>query len=373
MKFNKLYKRSVTGAVLFWEIEVFENKYRTHSGQMNGAVTTTEWTVCLPKNKNRANATSAFEQAQKDALSKWKRKMDREHFVESLNQLDTVKFIQPMLAQSFKDCMSRINFEDKVWVQCKLNGARCIATKDGLYSRKGVEWRSIPHISDALKDFFIKHPNVILDGELFNEDLRQDLGSIISLISKKKITQNILDRAKQMVEYHVYDVVDTSKKYDERLKDIDTYINEIQSPCVKRVDSWLVTSFAEINTLLSNYEEHEHEGVIVRTNDVYEHKRSKHLLKYKSFSTEEFEIIGVEEGEGNLTGKVGKFVLKDTKGDVFRSSPTGSHEYWEQMWCNREQLIGELATVKYTVLTTVKDGKGGVPTCGKVIAIRNYE
>ena len=54
MKLNTLYKRSTTGATLTWEIEVVDNKHRTHSGQVDGVITVTEWTVCNGKNEGKA-------------------------------------------------------------------------------------------------------------------------------------------------------------------------------------------------------------------------------------------------------------------------------------------------------------------------------
>jgi DNA ligase-1 len=373
MMLPTLYKRSNTGAVLVWYIEVQDNKHRTHSGQQGGVITITEWTSCKAKNIGKANATTDTEQALKDAQSKWKKKIDREQFVEDISQIDTHKYIQPMLAQPFEERVEELNFKEKVWVQCKLNGARCIATKDGLFSRKGSVWQSVPHINNALKDFFNKYPDVVFDGELFNESLRQDLGSIISLISKKKITSEIIEKSKQLVQYYIYDIVDTSKKYEDRLQAIKNHLNEINSPYINGVDSWIVTSVEDINTLLFDYEEQGHEGAIVRTNGVYEHKRSKNLLKYKTFIDDEFEIVDVLEGEGNLTGMVGKFELKNTKGVTFRSSPTGSHDYWKQLWSEKDSLIGKMATVKFKELTPEKNGQGGVPSFGKVVAIRNYE
>ena len=130
---------------------------------------------------------------------------------------------------------------------------------------------------------------------------------------------------------------------------------------------------ADIKLMLETWEKQGHEGAIVRTNGVYENKRSKHLLKYKTFVDDEFEIVNVIEGEGNLTKKVGAFELKDSRGVLFRSSPTGSHEYWEQMWQDKNNLIGKMATVKFKELTPLTERGGGVPSFGKVIAIRNYE
>jgi DNA ligase-1 len=373
MRLPTLYKRSTTGAVLEWCIEVENNKHRTLSGQQNGAVTVTEWTICKGKNTGKANSTTDNEQALKDAQSKWKKKIEREQFVEDIKNIDIQAYIAPMLAQKFTDRKDEIDFNNGVWIQCKLNGARCVATKDGLFSRKGSVWQSVPHINNALKGFFEKHPNAVLDGELFNEDLRQDLGSIISMLAKKKLTQEILDKSKQYISYYVYDIVDQNCSYKERLKTIDTYIKEINSNYIKSVETIPVMSIKDIDNFLVKFEEQGHEGVIVRTNGVYECKRSKHLLKHKSFIDDEFEIIDVLEGEGNLSGMVGKFLLKNDKGIEFKSSPTGSHEYWKQLWLEKDNLKGKFATVKFKELTPEKNGQGGVPSFGKVVAIRNYE
>lgn len=370
--FARLYKRAATGATLQWWIEVDGDRYRSHSGQVGGVVTTTEWTRCAGKNIGRANATTAEQQALRDAKSKWQRKQDREQFSADLNA-PTTKFVAPMLAQNYDDRKDELDFSQGVWVQCKLNGARCIASRNGLFSRKGSKWESVPHISRALEHFFELHPDVVLDGELFNEELRQDLGSIISLISKKKITPEDLNKSQQMVQYHVYDVVDTVRDYKSRLELLKDYVLEINNPCIRVVQTIQCLNTSEIDRHLQLFERQGHEGAIVRSNGVYENKRSKHLLKYKSFTDSEFVIVGVIEGEGNLAGKIGAFVLEDARGMRFNSSPTGSHAYWEQMWRDRDQLVGKQATVKYKELTPEKNGKGGVPSFGKVIAIRDYE
>lgn len=46
---------------------------------------------------------------------------------------------------------------------------RCVATKNGLFTRKGEKYISVPHIEEALKPFFDKHPESVLDGELFKK------------------------------------------------------------------------------------------------------------------------------------------------------------------------------------------------------------
>lgn len=368
-----LYKYASTGALQQWCIEIEDNKYRTHSGQVGGKVTTTAWTVCDGKNTGKSNSTTPQQQAELDATSKWQKKVDREQFASTVEELKTIKFVQPMLAQRFEDRKHQLDFNTGVWIQCKLNGARCVATKHGVFSRKGSVWKSVPHIADALVAFFDVHPDVILDGELFNEDLRQDLGSIISLIAKKKFTDQDIEKSKQLVKFYVYDVVDTSLNYSDRYHLTQQYVTHINNPCVTYLHATVAHSIREIDDALVLFESQGHEGAIVRTNGKYECKRSKHLLKHKTFVDDEFEIVGVIEGEGNLTNKVGAFVLKDSRGVEFNSAPTGSHDYWAKMWQDKHTLVGKTATVKYKDLTVVNERGGGVPSFGKVVAIRDYE
>ena len=52
--------------------------------------------------------------------------------------------IKPMLAHKVNE--NRIDFSEKVFIQPKLDGVRCIFTKDGAYSRTGKEFHKLQHI-----------------------------------------------------------------------------------------------------------------------------------------------------------------------------------------------------------------------------------
>ena len=106
---------------------------------------------------------------------------------------------------------------------------------------------------------------------------------------------------------------------------------------------------------------------MIRLNAPYENKRSKSLLKRKEFVDAEFEIKGVIEGNGNLTGKVGKLQF-EINGKPFDSAVNGDWEYIEKLWHSKDGLIGKMATVKCFELT-----EDGIPRFPKVIAIRDFE
>jgi DNA ligase 1 len=109
---------------------------------------------------------------------------------------------------------------------------------------------------------------------------------------------------------------------------------------------------------------------MLRLDGEYENKRSKYLLKHKSFIDEEYTILGIEEGIGNKTGMVGSFIFESKTGKRFNSSPKFNWEECTEMWNERENLIGKSATVKYFNLTP-----DGVPRFPYVIKIdrESYE
>ena len=84
---------------------------------------------------------------------------------------------KPMLAYPVSD--KPIDYSKPTFIQPKLDGVRCVIQYDKehgvkAYSRTGKPWLNIDHIRMELWDFFQKYPNVILDGELYNHELKND-------------------------------------------------------------------------------------------------------------------------------------------------------------------------------------------------------
>ena len=108
---------------------------------------------------------------------------------------------KPMLAYHVSD--KPIDYSKPTFIQPKLDGVRCLiqydipegfnyAEKDCgkviAHSRTGKEWKNIDHILEQLIPFFKRFPDIILDGELYNHDLRDNFEKIISLVRKTKPT-----------------------------------------------------------------------------------------------------------------------------------------------------------------------------------------
>jgi DNA ligase-1 len=138
------------------------------------------------------------------------------------------------------------------------------------------------------------------------------------------------------------------------------------SHCIN-VDTDVCRSEKEVMELYEGYVEKGYEGQILRLNGLYENKRSKFLLKHKSFQDSEFPILDICEGEGNKTGQVGYMVF-EIEGKRFKSNVKCSWEEGAEILKSKSKLIGKSATIQYFNLTP-----DGIPRFPYVININREE
>jgi DNA ligase-1 len=272
-----------------------------------------------------------------------------------------------------------------VFSQPKLDGIRCIAMREGLFTRTGKEITAVPHIHEALKPLFEKYPNAVLDGELYNHDYKNDFNKIIHLVRKQNLTEEHLEESEAMIEYHIYDAPVIGKDnpfrkggcytekdlFSDRTSVLDAQFANLGldtgNPLVI-VETTEVNSREHLDELYEGYVGQGYEGQMIRLDGPYENKRSPKLLKRKDFVDEEYTILGYEEGKGNRAGTVKHFKFKNKDGRGFNSNVKGTFEYLTELLEKADELIGKEATIKYFNLTP-----DGVPRFPYVIAIRDYE
>jgi len=364
MKLNTLYKRAVNNKINEWTVETKDNCFRTISGYNDGVKTTSEWTCCNGKNIGKKNETTPEQQAILEAQAMWDKKIESGCY-ESISDIDKPKFFNPMLAHKFEDYKDKIKYP--VYSQPKLDGIRCIVRADGMWSRNGKKIISSPHIHESLKPLFEVNPDLIFDGELYADKFANDFNAICSLVKKTKPTSEDLKKSKEQIQYHIYDLPSCSGVFSER----HSILNKMSLPkCCELVRTSHVHSAEWVDKWYSDYVSEGYEGLMLRLDSKYESKRSKSLLKYKSFIDEEYTILDVVEGLGNKAGMVGSFVFKSKTGYIFNSSPKYNWEECKELWKQRQELIGKSATVKYFNLTP-----DGVPRFPYVINIdrESYE
>jgi DNA ligase-1 len=359
MFLETIYKKTKGGKTQEWQVEVEGCKYRTIAGQSDGKKVTSEWTVCHPKNEGKANATTGEEQAIKEAHALRNKKLERDYH-ESVDNIEIKRHFEPMLAEKWEDRRDEISYP--IYSQPKLDGIRCIVKSDGMWTRAGKPVISAPHIFESLKPLFDKNPDIIFDGELYCDKLANDFNKIVSLVKKSKPTKEDLAESEKTIEYHIYDLPSVTDKFSIRYIELCNLLQDAPKGIVL-VKTKILYNEWNVEEIYEEYIEAGYEGQMVRVDAAYENKRSKYLLKNKTFIDEEYTILEVHEGEGNRTGTAGYMVF-ERNGNRFKSNIKGTFEYCQEVWQNRESLIGKRATVKYFNLTPA-----GIPRFPYVVSI----
>lgn len=313
-----LHKRDSKGKHRTWRMQLEGNTYRTLSGLAGGKQAASEWTsIDFAKSQDTPEAQAAFE-----VRAKYKHQLDREYHDNELD-IDKAKMVEPLLAKKYG------KFPGPGYAQPKLDGMRCILTKDGAFTRQGQPILAVPHVLEAAAEFFRNNPDRIFDGELYNHDLRDDFQQLMSICRKKKPTAEQLEQAQQQVQYHVYDMVE-ARPFTERATLLETAVDMVDSEAVRLVKTVRVETQEQFDALYAEWVGEGYEGGMYRPDgdDVYAlGSRSKFLFKRKDFETAEFPVLRVEEGRGNWTGAVKRFVLEDPEtGQEFGAGVRGTRK-----------------------------------------------
>ena len=279
---------------------------------------------------------------------------------------------KPMLAHPVSD--RPVDYDSgPVFIQPKLDGVRCLIQYDNstvtAYSRTGKEWKNIDHILFNLRPFFQLNPDVVLDGELYNHDLKDDFEKIISCVRKTKPTDEHRAESEKLVQFHCYDVIKPSPRglsFSERNEWIQ--LNVPLNFCIKHVDSNFVMNDDDALWQNSISLKAGYEGSILRTNDIYQHKRSHNLRKFKQFHDAEAKIIGWVAGKGKRTGTIGKFLAMDKDGITFGMPVMDKQKYLEENFEKMQGWVGKIATFKYFERTKANSYRHPLFKC-----IRDYE
>jgi DNA ligase 1 len=381
MKLPTLYKKTNTGAIQFWTIGFAMHgsgfgRIETLYGQLGtDSPQVTEDVIENGKNIGKANETTPFEQAQSEAKSRWEKKK-KSGYVESLEAAkagETDELIEggisPMLAHTFEKQGHKIKYPAAV--QPKLDGIRCIAIlKSGkctLWSRTRKPITSCPHIIEEIENTFSQ--DIVLDGELYNHKFRsvsrklvaipeghieasgaeQGFEHIVHLVRQEEPDPQHTD-----VQYHIYDVVNGEKFFERNslLKLIfndDPKTNNYLIP----VSTYTVQNEDQVAEYFDRFKSEDYEGAMLRNaNGLYVNRRSADLIKVKEMQDSEFEIVGIEEGRGKLTGHVGAFVCKTEDGQEFKAKMSGSTERLKEYFDNHSLWRGKLLTVQFQDLTS---------------------
>jgi len=256
--------------------------------------------------------------------------------------------------------------------QPKADGIRCYITIDGAYTKEGNLFQTTGHIQDILRPVFKIFPKLVIDGELYNHDFKDDFNQIISLAKKQVPTKEEIELAVEHLQFHIFDFYDGSdmsffnrwmyyKKFIGQLSENGGVVNLINT-------AFFDSNIESIKEELDMCIEQGYEGIMIRFphDSPYEQKISKYIWKVKKFYDAEYEVLDIIEGTGKWMGAA-KSVLYRVDGELTaKAGIKGNTAFCRYLLKNKEKYIGNPATIKYQNLTP-----RGVPRFG--IAKHFYE
>jgi DNA ligase-1 len=331
------------------------------TGTKDGKKTESKWTICTSKNIGKSNESSPEEQAIAEAQTRITKKLSANYYyTEKECVANPEQFFQVMLATERDKVKPAPVFP--LIIDPKLDGMRLVNQADDYFSRKGKPIPTACFIAEELEPFFQEYPNVVLDGEIYCHDLAKDFNELMSIARKQDPTSEQLDRARDVLQYHVYDMCNLD---DPDMMAVDRKIwldaNLPVSARIRLVEWKLVKNEDELKVLNQIHVQDGYEGSIARTTcSPYDHKRSKNLIKIKQFITEEFIITDILEGTGNRSGIAG--TVEIYIGNVrVGCGIKGSWKHAKDLLDSKNTYIGKLATIRHFGYTP--DGSLRFPVC----------
>lgn len=351
--YKEIYKTDSKGKTRVWFAEQNDDKYRMHDGVLGGKIKCSEWKLAEPTNVGRANERNGVEQASFEIEALYTKKLERDYHEELSSSPMKSKILEAMRAH--KTTISDVVFPS--FVQPKLDGIRCIVTREGMWSRSGKPIVSCPHILEECLLILEEFPTIeFLDGELYNHDFKDDFNTIQSLVMKKSadtLDEETLEKIRSKVQYHIYDCGYGEAGFNIRNDFVSNIFESIRDdiPSIRRVNTVFVRDLESLEQTHSDNLAEGYEGSMVRIPlSKYEHKRSKSLLKLKEFEDEEFEVVSLDEGKGNWSGTIKSVTCKNKNGQVFSAGIKGNRAFTDTLW-NRIDNPPKTVTVRYQNLT----------------------
>lgn len=247
--------------------------------------------------------------------------------------------------------------------QPKLDGVRCRAVWNDhskqfmLVSSTEEPISSVPHINWALNNFMSNGVQPMfheLDGELYTHGMTfEDIYSITAR------TVN-LHHDHERIQFHIFDYIPTANvaQYERTLNLMNlaaTFNRNLTGSNLRIVPHYLADDFNQLMDHYKRFLAEGYEGIIVRHVDApYVRKRATTMMKFKETKSDIYLITGVVEEhdkKGNPKGSLGALVCKGDDETLFKVGSGFTFDDRQQLWKDREELIGKFCLVKYQHLT----------------------
>lgn len=266
-----------------------------------------------------------------------------------------------------------VDWKDGWYVSRKIDGARCICIIDSngnttFYSRTGKEFDTLSVVSDGIKNLCVN--SVVFDGELclIDEDGNEDFQGVMKELRKK-------DHTIQNPSYKIFDMLthdefyrktgEQNRPFSIRLNNLKETLKNNECDCLGLLEQIKVDTDDDFESMIAYAGEQKWEGLMLRADAPYKGKRSKDLLKYKSFNDDEYTVVDVEMGPFRYIkdGAECEETMLSCVTIIHKDHPVRvgsgfSIEQRQDFYKHPKKILGKIITVQY--FTESKNQDGGI-------------
>ena len=274
------------------------------------------------------------------------------------------------LAQNYEPKLASFgeNVTEKWYASRKLDGVRCLAIVDvqgncRLYSRMGKEFTTLDKVKQAIEATGVI--NTVFDGEIciLDKDGNEDFQSVMKEIRRK-------DHQIENPMFMMFDMLHISQFNNKKSTDtLGTRLHKLRSwqlgceNTLRCLDQSVITDERHFDKWAQMAGDNNWEGFMLRKDVGYEGKRSKNLLKVKTFHDAEYEVVDCDVSPMSVVrdGKEAQEVMLaqvyiEHKGHRVKVGSGFSQE--QRIKYMTEDIVGKTITVQYFEET--HNDKGGI-------------
>ena len=246
-------------------------------------------------------------------------------------------------------------------VQKKEDGMRFNAiVKNGTVefrSRNGKELTGLEGLGQEFIDL-ADGKDLVFDGELlvvdpFNYQYldRQTGNGILNKAVKGTISEEEADRVVatlwDLIPYEDFIAGSTLQNYSYRFNRLEYLADRfVIAMKIKLVETFDVHSIEQTQEIFQKYLADGHEGIILKDpKSLWGNKRSKGQIKFKAELDCDLKVVGIQEGEGRISGMLGALICESDDGIVKVNVGSGFTD--EQRRTITSDVIGDIVAVKY--------------------------
>jgi DNA ligase-1 len=264
-----------------------------------------------------------------------------------------------------------VDWKDGWYVSRKIDGARCIAIVDErgetiFLSRTGKVFDTLSVIANHIRNMGIS--NVVLDGELclVDDDGNEDFQGVMKQLKKKDhtITNPCFKIFDMLTHNEFYSKKgESNRPYSLRLANLLETFKNNNSSCLSILKQDKISGDSHFQEFVQESTRNGWEGLMLRADESYKGKRSKDLLKYKSFHDDEYVVTAIKFGpfryvkngqecEEEMLSNV-TVQHKGYNVDVGSGFTISERQYF---YSNPDAIVGKVITVQYFEETNNQDG-----------------